>query len=67
MSAEVFVLVYHRVCEPEARTACWFARGTAIPPACFEAQIAWLCARLVSLDEARVTRDRHSSAPRRAL
>lgn len=66
MSGEVFVLMYHRVCEPDAQTACWFARGTAITPARFEAQMAWLRARarFVTLAEALAPDGESCSTPR---
>lgn len=40
-----WVLMYHRVCEREANTRCWFERGTAITPAALDRQLGWLLAR----------------------
>lgn len=40
-----WVLMYHRVCPRGPDTACWFARGTAVTPAAFEAQLDWLLGR----------------------
>jgi hypothetical protein len=66
MSGEVFVLMYHRVCELNAQTACWFARGTAVTPAHFEAQMAWLRARarFVTLAEALAPDGESNPGPR---
>lgn len=54
----VAVLMYHRVCPRSAHTACYFARGTAITPEIFSAQMHYLaeCADVVALgrlDEVR--------------
>ncbi|MCB9542279.1 MAG: polysaccharide deacetylase family protein [Myxococcales bacterium] len=38
-------LMYHRVCPRTPETACYFARGTAVEPSTFAAQMAWLAAR----------------------
>jgi peptidoglycan/xylan/chitin deacetylase (PgdA/CDA1 family) len=64
MTALTFVLMYHRICELDAQSACWFARGTAVTPARFEAQMAWLRARarIVTLADALGSCD--DSAPR---
>jgi len=53
VSAPTFVLMYHRVCPLTSDTACWHARGTAITPDVFRAQIAWVRARarLLTLQE----------------
>lgn len=40
-----WVLMYHRVCPRGPDTACWFARGTAVTPEAFEAQLDWLLER----------------------
>lgn len=40
-----WVLMYHRVCPRGPDTTCWFARGTAVTPEVFEAQLDWLLAR----------------------
>lgn len=40
-----WVLMYHRVCPRGPDTACWFARGTAVTPEAFEAQLDWLLDR----------------------
>lgn len=37
--------MYHRVCPRTPETACYFARGTAVEPAVFAAQMRWLAAR----------------------
>lgn len=54
----VAVLMYHRVCPRSAHTACYFARGTAIAPEIFSAQMHYLAERadvvaLGRLDEVR--------------
>lgn len=36
------VLMYHRICPPGPETRCYFARGTAVEPAVFAAQLDWL-------------------------
>lgn len=66
MSHEIFVLMYHRVCERQAQTACWFERGTAVTPAHFEAHMSWLRPRVrfVTLDEALDTREANDAIPR---
>jgi len=48
------ILMYHRVCTVGANSACYFARGTAVQPATFAAQIDHLSRRLraVGLGEA---------------
>jgi peptidoglycan/xylan/chitin deacetylase (PgdA/CDA1 family) len=38
----MLVLMYHRICERTPRTTCYFARGTAVTPARFREQLAWL-------------------------
>lgn len=66
MNGDVFVLMYHRVCERNPHTACWFERGTAVTPASFEAQMNWLRPRVrfVTLDEALFEGAYESAAPR---
>jgi peptidoglycan/xylan/chitin deacetylase (PgdA/CDA1 family) len=34
--------MYHRVCDRDARTRCWFERGTAVTPAALDGQLARL-------------------------
>ncbi len=53
MTAPTFVLMYHRVCPLLPQTACWHARGTAVTPEVFRAQVAWIRerARLLTLEE----------------
>jgi peptidoglycan/xylan/chitin deacetylase (PgdA/CDA1 family) len=48
-----WVLMYHRVCERDASTKCWFERGTAVTPAALDRQLAWLLERfdVVPLEE----------------
>lgn len=45
--------MYHRICERDADTRCWFERGTAVTPAAFTSQLTWLGARcdIVPLEE----------------
>lgn len=42
--------MYHRVCERVTSTEPYFARGTAVEPAIFAAQLAWLCAHASPMD-----------------
>lgn len=61
------VLMYHRVCERSADTACYFARGTAVEPSVFRAQLDWLAQHsdVVSLpDWWRTREDPAPSNPR---
>jgi peptidoglycan/xylan/chitin deacetylase (PgdA/CDA1 family) len=51
---ESWILMYHRVCPREPPNECWFARGTAVTPAAFALQLAWL-------------RDRYDFVPIREL
>lgn len=62
-----WVLMYHRVCARTNATEPWFARGTAVTPEAFTAQMDWLDARydIVSLEE--VCRPRPRGRPRAAL
>ena len=55
-----WVLMYHRVCERDAGTRCWFERGTAVTPAAFDRHLQWLGERfdIVPLDAL------HEPAPR---
>lgn len=48
-----WVLMYHRVCERDASTRCWFERGTAVSPAALDRQLSWLKERfdVVPLEE----------------
>ena len=41
------MLMYHRVCERNASTRCWFERGTAVTPAALDSQLAWIQERFV--------------------
>lgn len=52
MTAVVFM--YHRICDQEPHTACYFARGTAVTPEVYETQVKWLSKRvpIVSLEAA---------------
>jgi len=54
MSGHALILMYHRVCERGPRTACWFARGTAVTPETLARQLALLRERVrfVTLDAA---------------
>lgn len=40
-----WILMYHRICEREPATECWFERGTAVTPQAFAAQLAWVSDR----------------------
>lgn len=55
---DAIILMYHRICRPSAETSCYFARGTAVHPEIFEAQLEWLRARfpIVSLSSWLTTR-----------
>lgn len=48
-----WVLMYHRVCERNASTRCWFERGTAVTPSALDRQLVWLQERfdVVPLEE----------------
>ncbi len=48
-----WVLMYHRVCDRDATTRCWFERGTAVTPAALDRQLGWLQERfeIVPLEE----------------
>lgn len=63
-----WVLMYHRICERDAGTRCWFERGTAITPAALDRQLTWLRARfaIVPLEELHVPA-RGDARPRAAL
>lgn len=66
--SDSFVLMYHRVCERQPSTRCWFERGTAVTPAAFERQLGWLVERfaIVPLD-ALLASPSLTSRPRVAL
>ena len=63
-----WVLMYHRVCERDAGTRCWFERGTAVTPAALDRQLAWLRERfaVVPLEELHAPA-RDDARPRAAL
>ncbi len=42
----LIILMYHRVCEPNSDTACYFTRGTAVTPKVFHTQIQRLSKRV---------------------
>lgn len=61
---KTIALMYHRVCERGPETACYFARGTAVEPAVFREQMAWLAARFEVLAPSRwLRRAASSTAP----
>lgn len=63
-----WVLMYHRVCDRGADTACWFERGTAVTPAALDDHLAWLRERfaIVPLEELHAP-PRTDARPRAAL
>lgn len=66
------VLMYHRICPERPDTACWFARGTAVTPERFAAQIRWLSGQvrftsLSALFDEVLSGETHESLPPCAL
>ncbi|HWO25247.1 MAG TPA: polysaccharide deacetylase family protein [Kofleriaceae bacterium] len=63
-----WVLMYHRICERDAGTRCWFERGTAITPAALDRHLAWLRERFAVVPLEDLHAPIHADArPRAAL
>lgn len=64
---ERFVLMYHRVCERDARTRCWFERGTAVTPAALDRHLTWLTQHVDVVPLEALAEPAPSSVPRAAI
>ncbi len=59
--------MYHRICPRTPATECYFARGTAVTPEAFRAQVAWLHERCSFRTVGELARGPRESGPIVAL
>lgn len=63
-----WIMMYHRICPLRAETRCYHERGTAVTPARFAAQVAWMAERFEMITLADLSRaERSGRRPYRIL